>query len=317
VPKLLEIDQLTLAFEDLIPAIREVTFSVDEGERVALVGESGSGKSVTAQTVLQLNPAVHVLSGSIRYANCDLLNCSKKELQRIRGREIGFVFQDPFTALNPTMKVGKQIIEGMRRHLLLTRHSACEEAVELLEQLEFKHPREVMEKYPFELSGGMRQRILLAIAVASQPKLLIADEPTTALDVSVQLEILRLLKKLSVRRKMGLLLITHDLTIIPNLCDKVVVMYAGEVVETGDVKTLWESPQHPYTQALLRAIPTLEQDKKKPLSVIPGNPPLLNQLPKGCCFQSRCSQAFSKCAETHPSFENGVRCWKAMEATHD
>ncbi|MCB1119315.1 MAG: ABC transporter ATP-binding protein [Chlamydiia bacterium] len=311
---LLTIESLTVAFEVAHPVVRDVSLSVSEGETLALVGESGSGKSVTAQTLLGLNPTAKVLSGKICFREHNLLTLDKKRRRSLCGRTMGYVFQDPYTALNPTMKIGKQVTEGMCYHLGFSRSQAYQDAVSLLRQLEFSDPERILNSYPHALSGGMRQRIVLAIALACSPELLIADEPTTALDPTVRSEILSLLIKLQQKRQMSLILITHDLAIVPHLANRVAVMYAGQLVETGTVKQVWSSPQHPYTQALLEGNLTLNQDKSLPLKTIKGQIPSHKDLPAGCPFHPRCPYKQGKCLTNPP--ESAIRCWFPLRGAH-
>lgn len=303
---LLEIKDLSVEFRGIrgtVKALQDVTLTVNQGEIVGVVGESGSGKSVTALSILGLlEKNATITSGSIFYAGRNLHTLTKKEMQAIRGKEIGMVFQEPMTALHPTMRVGKQLAEVIRRHRGLSKKEAYRLAVESLAEVHIHDPEIVAEKYPFELSGGMRQRVVIALAMAAPPDLLIADEPTTALDVTIQHEILKLMKELSKKRGTSILLITHDLGIVSQLCHRVAVMYAGEVIETGATSDVLRSPLHPYTQALLHALPDLA-DPNTPLQAISGEVPDLRHRPVGCSFAARCNQAAEICRSNKPVME--------------
>jgi oligopeptide transport system ATP-binding protein len=318
-PPLLEVKNLRISFQTFageVQAVRNVSFHVDEGEALAIVGESGCGKSVTAQAIMRLNPHPpgKVLGGEIIYQGDDILKKSKREMERIRGNEIGMIFQDPMTSLNPTMRVGKQIMEVLRRHRNSSRTEAQQQALELLDMVKIPQAKKRFLQHPFELSGGMRQRVMIAIALACRPRLLIADEPTTALDVTIQAEILDLMKELKDEMQMSIILITHDLGVVASMCDRVMVMYAGEVAETCSVDDTFYSTQHPYTQALLHAVPCLNRDKNQALHSIIGTPPGLLNPPKGCAFAPRCDFAMELCADNKPAFykvsnEHYARCW--------
>lgn len=303
---LLEIKNLSLEFRGMrgaVKALQNVSYSIDKGEIVGVVGESGSGKSVTALSILGLleNNAA-ITGGEIRYAGRNVLTLNKKEKQAIRGKEIGMVFQEPMTALHPTMTVGSQLAEVIKRHRGLPGKEAFRQAVQALEEVHIHDPEVVARKYPFELSGGMRQRVVIALAMAAPPNLLIADESTTALDVTIQHEILKMMKELSDKRGTSILFITHDLGVVSRMCHRIVVMYAGEVVETGRTQEVLRSPQHPYTKALLNALPDLA-DPDEPLQAIGGEVPDLRHRPKGCSFASRCRHADDKCRAHKPELE--------------
>ncbi|KIL40367.1 peptide ABC transporter substrate-binding protein [Gordoniibacillus kamchatkensis] len=321
---LLEIKDLSVEFHGMrgtMKALHNVSLSVDKGEIVGIVGESGSGKSVTALSVLGLlDKNAVVTSGEIRYAGRNLLALGKKEKQAVRGKQIGMVFQEPMTALHPTMRVGKQLAQVIKRHRGVSGQEAERLAVHALREVHIHDPELVARKYPFELSGGMRQRVVIALAMAAPPELLIADESTTALDVTIQHEILKLMKELSERRGTSIVFITHDLGIVAQLCDRVAVMYAGEVVETGSTADVLRSPQHPYTQALLHALPDLA-DPDEPLLAIGGEVPDLRRRPAGCSFASRCSRATEECRLGKPRLEerkpgHEVACWKGADGSH-
>lgn len=314
---LLEIKDLTVKFHGMrgtIEALKKVSLSVDKGEIVGVVGESGSGKSVTALSVLGLlEKNASITNGEILYGGTNLLTLSKKERQRVRGKQIGMVFQEPMTALHPTMKIGDQLAEVIKRHRGLAKKKAYRLAVQALEDVHIHDPEVVARKYPFELSGGMRQRVVIALAMGAPPDVLIADEPTTALDVTIQYEILKLMKELTDKRGTSILLITHDLGIVSELCDRVAVMYAGEVIETGKTLDVLSFPSHPYTQSLLYALPDLA-DPNQPLQAIPGEVPDLRNRPIGCAFSSRCSKVMDRCKREHPTLEarsggHHVACW--------
>jgi peptide/nickel transport system permease protein len=279
-------------------AVDGLDLEIAPGEAVALVGESGSGKTVTAMSILQLipNPPGRIVGGSIRLDGEELLSASPARLREVRGGRIACVFQDPQTTLNPVLKIGAQIVEMLRAHSDISRSAARQRALELLEAVHIRDAQQRLDEYPHQLSGGMRQRVVIAMALANNPDLLIADEPTTALDVTVQAEILDLLVDLRERMGMALLFITHDLGVVAELCDRVVVMYAGRVVEQADTQTLFANPQHPYTRQLIGCTPRLGAGRHN-LATIPGLPPALNNLPPGCAFAPRCDVAQQRCHE--------------------
>lgn len=296
---LLTISDLTIAFTG-DTGTHEVTdhlsLTLDEGEIVCLVGESGCGKSVTSMSLLGLlGPGGSVKEGSICYEDRDLLTLSEKELDQIRGKEISMIFQDPMSSLNPTFTIGYQIMEGLRIHLGLKKREAWVRAVELLARVGMKEPELVMKSYPHTLSGGMRQRAIIAMALACNPKLLIADEPTTALDVSVQAQIMELLKRLQKESRMAVLLITHDMGVVSHMADRVLVMYAGQIVEEAEAEELFRHPSHPYTRALLSAIPTTRDSEDRKLSSIPGMVPENYDTISGCRFADRCPYTRQEC----------------------
>lgn len=315
---LLEIKDLQVSFDTYagkVKAVRKVSYSVYPGEAVAVVGESGCGKSVTAQTVMGLipSPPGRIVGGQIFLEGQDLLKLSNAQMQKIRGNEISMIFQDPMTSLNPTLRVGYQISEGLRRHKRMGSREAAEKSFELLKLVGIPHPEERVKQYPHEFSGGMRQRAMIALALACGPKLLIADEPTTALDVTIQAQIINLMKQLQQQLGMAIILITHDLGVVAGMCSRVIVMYAGQIVESGSVRDIYYQPQHPYTKGLLASIPKIRK-QRNPLSSIPGTPPdLLNPLP-GCSFAPRCGQAMKICwqlspQETEISEGHKTACW--------
>ena len=313
---LLTISDLTIAFTG-DTGTHEVTdhlsLTLDEGEIVCLVGESGCGKSVTSMSLLGLlGPGGSVKEGSICYEDRDLITLSEKELDQIRGKEISMIFQDPMSSLNPTFTIGYQIMEGLRIHLGLKKREAWVRAVELLARVGMKEPELVMKSYPHTLSGGMRQRAIIAMALACNPKLLIADEPTTALDVSVQAQIVELLKKLQKESQMAVLLITHDMGVVSHMADRVLVMYAGQIVEEAEAEELFRHPSHPYTRALLAAIPTTGDSEERKLSSIPGMVPENYDTISGCRFADRCPYTRQECHQRiglrEISKEHTVRC---------
>ena len=313
---LLTISDLTIAFTG-DTGTHEVTdhlsLTLDEGEVVCLVGESGCGKSVTAMSLLGLlGPGGSVKEGSICYEDRDLLTLSEKELDQIRGKEISMIFQDPMSSLNPVFTIGYQIMEGLRIHLGLKKREAWVRAVELLARVGMKEPEMVMKSYPHTLSGGMRQRAIIAMALACDPKLLIADEPTTALDVSVQAQIMELLKRLQKESRMAVLLITHDMGVVSHMADRVLVMYAGQIVEEAQAEELFHHPSHPYTRALLSAIPTTRDSEDRKLSSIPGMVPENYDTISGCRFADRCPYTRQECHQRiglrEISKEHTVRC---------
>ncbi len=313
---LLTISDLTIAFTG-DTGIHEVTdhlsLALDEGEVVCLVGESGCGKSVTAMSLLGLlGPGGSVTEGSICYEDRDLITLSEKELDQIRGKEISMIFQDPMSSLNPVFTIGYQIMEGLRIHLGLKKREAWVRAVELLARVGMKEPELVMKSYPHTLSGGMRQRAIIAMALACNPKLLIADEPTTALDVSVQAQIMELLKRLQKESRMAVLLITHDMGVVSHMADRVLVMYAGQIVEEAEAEELFRHPSHPYTRALLAAIPTTGDSEERKLSSIPGMVPENYDTISGCRFADRCPYTRQECHQRiglrEISKEHTVRC---------
>jgi len=289
--KLLEVKDLRVSFNTYngeVQAVRGVSFDLNEGETLAIVGESGSGKSVTSSTLMGLlpKPAGVIKSGQILFQGEDLVKKTEKEMQKIRGKEISMVFQDPLSSLNPTMKIGNQIIEGLVKHQGMGRAEAKKKAIELLEQVGIPHPEIRVNQYPHQFSGGMRQRVVIAIALACNPKILIADEPTTALDVTIQAQILELMKEIQRDTKTSIIFITHDLGVVANIADRVAVMYAGKIVEIGTVDDIFYNPKHPYTWGLLGSMPTLDAEDEQ-LYTIPGTPPDMLNPPKGDAFAPR------------------------------
>lgn len=292
------------SFNQTIRAVRGVDLTISQGETIGLVGESGSGKSALAKSLTGLNPSgsSKVIDGEILYQGEDLLKKSENSMRLIRGKEIGMVFQDPMSSLNPTMRIGPQIGEGYKVHYPKTsRKSLKKKVLTLLEEVGISDPEVCYYRFPYELSGGMRQRAMIASAIIASPKILLADEPTTALDVTIQAQILDLLSQLQEREKMSILFITHDLSIAAQFCDRILVMYGGKIVEKGPTSTIFCSPAHPYTQALLDSIPSLSSSKK-PLKAIPGSPPNLATPIPGCSFAPRCPHAMPICKKILPPF---------------
>ena len=299
---LLRVDHLEVGFPSksgVVRAVTDVSFEVRPGETLAVVGESGSGKSVTALTVMRLHAASTRISGSIMFEGRDLLALSEDDMRAVRGNDIAMIFQDPMTALNPVFTVGAQIVEAIRTHQTVSKQAARERAVELLALVGVPQPRRRADQYPHEFSGGMRQRAMIAMAIANEPKLLIADEPTTALDVTVQAQVMEVLKDVQEATGSAMMLITHDLGLVAGSADRVQVMYASRLVETGSVDDIFYRSRNPYTRALLDSIPDLfgADDRLEP---IPGNPPSLLNPPSGCPFRPRCSMAIDACAASVP-----------------
>ncbi len=292
--KLLEVEELQVEFRSddrIIPAVRGISFYLERGETVGLVGESGSGKSAAALALMGLLPdSGTVTGGNIRFEGEEIVGQPIKKLQSIRGSRIAMVFQDPFTSLNPTMTLGKQIEEPLRLHQRLSREKAREESLRLLQAVRISNPERTARRYPHEISGGQRQRVMIAMAFACSPHLLIADEPTTALDVTVQAQILSLIDDLRMRVNAGVLLITHDLGVVAQNCSRGLVMYAGQIVESSPIESLFLHPKHPYTQGLLASLPPLEGPRLESLPALQGSPPDQANIPHGCPFYERCSQ---------------------------
>lgn len=285
-----------------VHAVNSVSFHLERGELLGVVGESGSGKSVTMMSLIGLlpSPPADVRAGQVLLGGTDILRITPEALRNVRGAKIGFVFQDPMTSLNPVFQVGMQIAEPLRRHMGMTKAQAADRAVELLELVGIPDARKRLNDYPHQFSGGMRQRVMIAIALACDPDVLIADEPTTALDVTIQAQILELVKELRQKLGMAIIWITHDLGVIAGIADRVMVMYGGQVVEQAPVKELFLKPQHPYTRALLKTIPSLTGQRAERLQVIEGQPPIMTAEPSACPFRDRCAQAFDRCAHENP-----------------
>jgi oligopeptide transport system ATP-binding protein len=285
-----------------VHAVNSVSFDLKRGEVLGVVGESGSGKSVTMMSLVGLlpSPPAEIRSGTVMLGERDLLKLTSQELSSVRGARVGFVFQDPMTSLNPVFTVENQIIEPLIRHLGMTKPQARARAVELLDLVGIPDAAKQVKSYPHQFSGGMRQRVMIAIALACDPEVLIADEPTTALDVTIQAQILELMKELRQKLGMAIIWITHDLGVIAGIADRVLVMYGGQVVEQAPVRDLFANPQHPYTRALLGTIPKISGGRKARLSVIEGQPPILMQVPSACAFRARCAHAHAHCETENP-----------------
>lgn len=303
---LLEVKDLRVSFKTyagLVQAVRGVNFTLNKGETLAIVGESGSGKSVTANALMRLipEPPGQYDAGEILLNGVNILDKSEEEMTKIRGNDIAMIFQDPMTALNPTIRVGNQIVEAIRIHdKSISREAAEKRAIELLDEVGIAMPEQRFKQYPHEFSGGMRQRVVIAIALAAEPKLLIADEPTTALDVTIQAQIIEVMKEIQARNENSIIFITHDLGVVANIADKVAVMYAGQIVEYGDVNEIFYNPKHPYTWGLLGSMPDLESADNDELYTIPGAPPNMINPPKGDAFAARNRYAMAVDYEKEP-----------------
>ncbi|MBE0337077.1 ABC transporter ATP-binding protein [Paenibacillus sp. 23TSA30-6] len=324
--QLLEVTNLRTEFKTAAGTIRAVDgvdLSVGKGETLGIVGESGCGKSITSLSIMQLLPKGlgKVAAGEVRFNGENMLDYSERKMRSIRGNEIAMIFQEPMTSLNPVFKIGKQIAESARYHHGVSKHKAKDMAVEMLIKVGIPRPEKVAVAYPHELSGGMRQRVMIAMAMVCNPKLLIADEPTTALDVTIQAQILDLMRDLQKSEGTSILMITHDLGVVAEMCDRVVIMYAGQVVEETDVKTLFKDPKHPYTQSLLASLPQLNSEQDR-LASIPGQVPNPLDMPAGCRFAPRCQFAKEICREEAPvlkEVESGhkCRCLLQQEGYHE
>ncbi len=317
---LLQVDSLkTYFFTDrgVVKAVDDVSFEIFQGRTLAIVGESGCGKSVTALSVMRLipRPPGRIVQGEIIFDGKDILKLSEKEMRKIRGNKISMIFQEPMTSLNPVFRVGDQISEVLELHRNMNKNQAKNKTIELLNQVGIPSPESRVNDYPHQMSGGMRQRVMIAMALACDPKLIIADEPTTALDVTIQAQILDLTDNLRKSTGTAIMLITHDLGVVAETAEDVVVMYAGRIVEKADVKELFNNPLHPYTRGLMRSIPGMSnEDDKARLEAIPGVVPSLLALPKGCKFNDRCKHASDRCFEDEPALmakkkDHPVRCW--------
>tara|TARA_B100000686_G_scaffold85380_1_gene92246 strand:- start:24981 stop:25991 length:1011 start_codon:yes stop_codon:yes gene_type:complete len=319
----LQVNNLVTRFktsEGTIHAVNGVSFDIREGELLGVVGESGCGKTVTMMTLVKLlpMPPAEIINGSAIFDGNDLIKANANHLQKIRGSGIGFIFQDPMTSLNPVMTIGYQLTEALRKHKQLSKSIAVKRATELLDLVGIPTPNKKMKDYPHQLSGGMRQRVMIAIALSCDPKLLIADEPTTALDVTIQAQILDLIQNLRKDLGMAIIWVTHDLGVVSNLADRVMVMYSGYIVERTDVAKLYSNPKHPYTKALLETLPNIEGKRPQRLKSIEGQPPVLLHKENSCPFASRCEYAFDRCRISNPSLKtvsdgHEVACWWNIE----
>ena len=319
-PPLLEVQNLhTYFYTDggVVKAVNDVSYQVGEGQAVGIVGESGSGKSVSALSILGLVPYPgRIVEGRILFEGANLLALSDRDMQRIRGNRIGMIFQEPMTSLNPVLTIERQLTESLETHLEMSRGAARRRAVELLEMVGIPDPHQRIKEHPHRLSGGMRQRVMIAMALSCNPNLIIADEPTTAVDVTIQAQLLELMKSLTRELNVALIIISHNMGIVARYVDRVFIMYAGKIVESGPVAETFRSPQHPYTLGLLRSIPRLDLPRRDVLESIPGQPPDLAYLPKGCAFRERCTYAVDRCAEEVPPLVGVTRnqqsaCWQA------
>ena len=320
---LLQVRNLTTQFftsSGTVRAVDNVTFHVDEGETVAVVGESGCGKSVSALSILRLVPwpPGKIVGGSINFMDQNLLEMGDEDIRRVRGREISMVFQEPMTSLNPVLSIGLQLTETMQHHLGLSSAQALKRAAELLEMVGIAEPKRRLAQFPHHLSGGMRQRVMIAVALSCEPKLIIADEPTTALDVTIQAQILELMKDLTKRLGVALVVITHNLGVVARYADRVNVMYAGKIIEMGSAQQIYHQPHHPYTLGLLASVPRMDQPRGTRLIPIDGQPPDLTRLDGGCAFRPRCRFAVDRCAQEFPPLENidsghVSACWRVKE----
>ncbi|NBJ69289.1 MULTISPECIES: ABC transporter ATP-binding protein [Clostridia] len=304
-PNLLEIKNLKTHFvskKNTVPAVDGVSLSIKQGETVAIVGESGCGKSITSLSIMQLVPEPNgeIVGGTILFNGKNLLECTEEEMCHVRGKDVSMIFQDPMTSLNPVLTIGEQLMEVVVHHQKKSKQAAYERAISLLKMVGFSNPEDIMKNYPHRLSGGMRQRVMIAMAMICNPSLLIADEPTTALDVTIQAQIIELMKELNDQYATSILLITHDLGIVSEMAEKVVVMYAGQVVEEASVEELFSNALHPYTEGLIRSIPVMEGERKE-LYSIPGNVPSPEDFPDHCRFATRCSKAFARCFQGQPN----------------
>ena len=322
---LLDIRNLETQFRTsagVVQAVDKISYTVEEGETVAIVGESGCGKSVSALSILGLipNPPGRIVGGEINFMGRDLTKVSDGELREIRGRDIGMVFQEPMTSLNPVLSIGLQLAETMQLHRGLTRAEADRRAVELMGMVGISEPERRLRQYPHHLSGGMRQRVMIALALSCEPKLIIADEPTTALDVTIQAQILELMKELTRRLGVANIVITHNLGVVARYADRVNVMYAGRIIESGTAEQIYHAPTHPYTLGLLRSVPRMDLPRGQKLVPIQGQPPDLTRLDGGCPFRPRCTFSIDKCATNYPALEDveaghQTACWEKDKTT--
>jgi peptide/nickel transport system ATP-binding protein len=328
--KIIEVKGLRTSFftdEGEIPAVDNIDFHIKEGEILGVVGESGCGKSVTSLSIMGLvpNPPGKIVGGEIIFNGENIIHYSEKKMRQIRGNEIAMIFQEPMTSLNPLFTIGNQMIEGIKIHMKWDKKKSRLKAIEIMKRVGLPRAEELMAEYPHQLSGGMRQRVMIAMAMACNPKLLIADEPTTALDVTIQSQILKLMKELNVEMNTAIMLITHDLGVVAQICERVVVMYAGKIVEEGEVTSIFKNPKHPYTKGLLKSVPDI-RNKNERLYSIPGNVPKPGSIKHGCRFAERCEFAFERCSSESPELYKAddrghlVRCFlqtREEESNHD
>lgn len=315
--KVLEVNRLITTFstnKSKSVAVDDVTFFLETGETLGIVGESGSGKSVTSLSIIGLIPKPSgEVEGSIKYKGKEIANLPEKKMRELRGKEISMIFQEPMTSLNPVFTIGNQMLEAIKIHFSLSKKESKEYAIKMLEHVGIARADKIMNEYPHQLSGGMRQRVMIAMAMSCNPAILIADEPTTALDVTIQAQILDLMKKLKVDHDTSILLITHDLGVVAEMCNRVIVMYAGKIVEEANVRTIFHNPKHPYTKGLIKSTPRIVGDMTR-LYSIPGNVPSIDEMPIGCSFAPRCEYAMDKCLKEVPELRNigeahRFRCW--------
>jgi len=320
---LLEVKDLKTYFytyEGVVKAVDGVTYELEEGETLGLVGESGCGKSVSALSIMRLipDPPGKIVSGEIQFENEDILKVDMDDMRRIRGGKIAMVFQEPMTSLNPVLTVEKQLTETLELHMGMTRGEARTEAIDLLARVGIPDPDKRIKQYPHQFSGGMRQRVMIAMALSCNPRLIIADEPTTALDVTIQAQILELMKSLTTEFGVALIVITHNLGVVARYADRMNIMYAGKIIERGAASEIYANPRHPYTVGLLHSVPRLDQPRREKLDPIEGQPPDLSRLPEGCSFRDRCRYAIDKCATDAPPLmpigdAHWSACWRAEE----
>jgi oligopeptide transport system ATP-binding protein len=319
---LLEVHDLATEFytpEGVVKAVDGISYDLEEGETLGLVGESGCGKSVSALSLIRLirSPG-KIVRGEVWYQGRDLMQMAESEVRRIRGKEIAMVFQEPMTSLNPVLTVGRQLTETLELHLRMTKRAARHRATELLERVGIPDAEQRLKSYPHQFSGGMRQRVMIAIALSCNPKILLADEPTTALDVTIQAQILQLIQDLSTEFGTAIIIITHNLGVVARYAQRVNVMYAGRIIERGSAVDIYERPRHPYTLGLLHSVPRLDEPSRERLDSIPGMPPDLRQLPQGCAYRPRCRYAVERCGEEAPPLRlvgetHAAACWVADE----
>jgi peptide/nickel transport system ATP-binding protein len=314
---ILEINNLKTYFKTpsgIVKAVDGIDLTLFEGETLGIVGESGCGKSVTSLSIVGLLPksTAFIDEGEILFNEKDLVKLPERQMRKIRGNDISMIFQEPMTSLNPVFTIGQQLSEPLKQHTKLSKKEIRSKIITMLNMVGIPRAEYIIDEYPHQLSGGMRQRVMISLAMLCEPKILIADEPTTALDVTIQAQILQLMKELKEKRQMAMMLITHDLGVVAEMCDRVVVMYAGQVVESSDIRTIFNEAKHPYTKGLLSSLPNLN-DRKKELHSIPGSVPSPDELPTGCAFAPRCSHVFQKCLEERPPLmklgKQQCRCW--------